>query len=91
MRTGAVSSLDLCQHIVDIAGGVIVSCRRTDHFQLLPHPAGRFTSACQVQSPAHPLRDRHAARARYALNFPVLRVLQNNLQSFSHTVSLSDS
>jgi hypothetical protein len=31
------------------------------------------------------------ARARYALNFPVLGIFQNYLQSLSHDVSLSDS
>jgi hypothetical protein len=91
VRAGAVSALDLREHVVDIAGGVVVSCRCADHFELLPHAAGRFTSARQVQSPPDPLRDRHVASARYALNFPVLGIFQNYLQSFSHDLSLSDS
>jgi hypothetical protein len=31
------------------------------------------------------------ARASNALNLAVLRILQNHLQSFSHTMSLNDS
>jgi hypothetical protein len=84
VRTSAVSLLDLREHVVDIARGVIVSCRRSDHFELLPYSTGRFTSACQFQSPPDPLRDRHTASARDALNFPVLGIFQNYLQSFSH-------
>jgi hypothetical protein len=64
---------------------------RANGCKLFLHVAKRFTSARQGQSLPDPLRDRHAAGARHALNLPVFGILQNHLQSLSHIMSITDS
>jgi hypothetical protein len=84
MLTDAVSAPDLSKHTINIRRRKVVPGCRANHFELLPHPGARFTPACQVESLADPLDDGHPAGARYALNFPVFGVFQNQLEPFGH-------
>ena len=65
--------------------------RRLDRFKFLPDVAERLLQGVLEPALAGPLRDRHVARTRHALNLSVFRILQNHLHSFSHVMSLSDS
>jgi len=45
----------------------------------------------RLQRSPDPFGNRHVARARHTLDFPILGILQNHLQSLSHLMSLNDS
>jgi hypothetical protein len=80
MLIGALSTLDLRKHKVDIGGGKVMARRGTNHFELLPYASTRFTTARQVESLPNPLGDGHAAGACHSLNFGVFGVIQDYLQ-----------
>ena len=65
--------------------------RPLDDGELFPDAAQRLAAACEIQRLPDPLGDRHVARTRHALNLSILRILQNHLQSLSHSMSLFDS
>jgi hypothetical protein len=87
----AVAAFDFRQNAVEVTGGIVVLRCRTDHVELLANVPQRLAATCDIEGLPDPLGNRHAARARQALNFPVFRVLENDLQSFSHDMSLYDS
>jgi len=91
MCAAAVSALNLSQNGIDVSGGIGVAYRRTDDVKFLAGIAGRFTPPRPVQRLADPFCNGHMPRARHALNFTVVGVLQDYLESFSHIVSVSDS
>jgi hypothetical protein len=74
MGTRTVSALDVSKHAIDIGGGKVVTDRRTNHFEFLPHSSARLTAASQVESLPDPLGDGHAAGAGYTLNFAVFGI-----------------
>ena len=55
-----------------------------DGFEFLCRIAERFAVARPVQGLAHPLGKSHVAGTRNPLNFPVFRILQNDLKALSH-------
>jgi hypothetical protein len=69
----------------DITRRKVVPRRCTNHFQLLPCASARFVAASQGESLADSLGDRHAAGASHSLNFAVLVILKNYLQSIAHS------
>ncbi len=91
MRTRSVSHLDLRQHAVHVTRGIIQSCCSADDFELPTDPAHRLTATCLSERLPDPFGNRHLPRARGALNLAVFRVLEDDLQSFSHNLSIFDS
>ncbi len=65
--------------------------RQSNGLEFLAHVATRLFPPRAVKRLPNPLRQGHVSRTRYPLNFPVLRILKDYLQSFSHMMSLVDS
>ena len=65
--------------------------RCTNDFKFLASVSYRLAPTGHIQRLADPFGNRHVARARHTLNFPVVGIPHNDLQPFSHMVSLSDS
>jgi len=91
MIATSVTLLNFSQHIVNFADREFVFCSRADGLEFLVDAAHWFLAPRQVQRLPDPFGDRHMPRTSHALDFPVIRIPENNLQSFSHDMSLSDS
>lgn len=91
MLAAPVTPLNFRQHIVDIAYGELMLCGFTNGFEFLAETLRRFPPVRQIECLPDPFSDGHAPRARCTLNFPVLGILENDLQPFSHVMSLSYS
>ena len=63
--------------------------RRPNDLEFLADVSHRLAAARQLQGLADPFGQGHVPRPRHALNFPVFGILKNDLQSFSHTMSLA--
>jgi len=91
MRSASVALFDVCQHIVNGAYGELMLGCSADNRQLLAHVAYGLLPARALECLPYPFSNRHVARTGHALNFPVLRLFENDLQTFSHYMSLYDS
>src|ERR1051326_8288991 len=85
-----MSRFNLLQHAVDVSSRIIESGSGADGTGLSAGCAHRLTLARQCKRLPHPFRNRHEARSCGTLNLAVLRILQNDLQPFSHDTSITD-
>ena len=91
MHTRSIALLDLFEHTVDIGGGKVHACRRSNYLEFGRSLAAGFVFARLYQGLPDPFGDGHTAQARRALDIAIFGVLNDNLQPFSHIVSVVDS
>ena len=91
MHTRSVTLIDLFDHAVDISGRKVHAYRRSNNYHLGRNFAAGFAPAGLNQRLADPFGNGHAPQTRCALDIAIFRVLNDDLQTLSHIMSLFDS
>lgn len=91
MHTRSVTPLNLFEHTVDIRGGKFHTRGRSNDVQPGRNLTGGFAPAGLNQRLPHPFGDGHAPQTGCPLDIAIFRVLNDDLQPFSHEMSLFDS
>jgi len=89
--TVRVSAFDFLKHGSNVGGRVGVTAGRSKDVQLLPGGSTRRFAPRLPQGLSNPLRHGHLLQARYALNLSQFHVVDQDLQSCAHCMSMSDS
>jgi len=88
VRLAWITTIDLCDHLVDICGWVSVPGSGSNRPQFLAHLSERLSTQGCAQRVAYPLRDSHAPGAGRPLNLTIFRLLEKNLKSLAHGLSV---
>ncbi|MEO9163392.1 MAG: hypothetical protein ABI349_13510 [Casimicrobiaceae bacterium] len=82
--------LDLVKHPTDVGRGKSVAGRRAHYGQLFAGCRTGFAAPRRAQRLTNPLGGRHLLPASRLLDFSELLVLQDDLEAFTHPMSLID-
>jgi hypothetical protein len=86
-----VSAFDFLKHGRNVRRGVGVTARGSKDVQLFPGGAARLRAPRLAEGLSDPFRHGHFLRARDALNLTQLLIVDENLQSCTHQMSMADS
>jgi hypothetical protein len=88
-----IALLDLVEHLLDLGSRArrLVSVAPLDRGKLLLDARLRVSGACLAQPLAHPLSSRQPLAFSDPLDLPELVVIEQDLETLSHLMMLSDS
>jgi hypothetical protein len=90
-RYCAGAAFDVGEQVIDVCRRESMSSRGTHGIEFFARVANWLAAARDGEGLADPGCDRHVLCISCTLDFAVLRVLEDHLQPFSHSLSLNDS